>query len=39
MKLSPAQLDAGCQWRYDDRRARHYFKGSTVYCYAMKPAS
>ncbi|MEU5993164.1 serine/threonine-protein kinase [Spirillospora sp. NPDC047418] len=39
MKLSPAQLDAGCQWRYDDRRARHYFKGSTVYCYTMKPAS
>ncbi|GAA1776521.1 serine/threonine-protein kinase [Actinomadura chokoriensis] len=39
MKLSSAQLDAGCQWRYGDSRARHYFKGRSNYCYAVKPAS
>ncbi|WP_433474018.1 serine/threonine-protein kinase [Spirillospora sp. CA-142024] len=39
MKLTQAQLDAGCQWRYSDSRARHYFKGKSNYCYAMKPAS
>jgi serine/threonine protein kinase len=39
MKLSAAQLDAGCQWRYGDSRARHFFKGKSNYCYAMKPAS
>ncbi|MGW5418414.1 serine/threonine-protein kinase [Actinomadura geliboluensis] len=39
MKLSAAQLDGGCQWRYGDGRARHYFKGKSNYCYAMKPAS
>ncbi|WP_433463728.1 serine/threonine-protein kinase [Spirillospora sp. CA-128828] len=39
MKLTQAQLDAGCRWRYSDPRARHYFKGKSNYCYAMKPAS
>ncbi|MGP4022305.1 serine/threonine-protein kinase [Actinomadura sp. 3N407] len=39
MKLTSAQLDGGCRWRYDDPRARHYFKGKSNYCYAMKPAS
>ncbi|MFI0367774.1 serine/threonine protein kinase [Actinomadura sp. 1N219] len=39
MKLSAAQLDAGCQWRYGDSRARHYFNGKSNWCYAMKPAS
>ncbi|MFI0404567.1 serine/threonine-protein kinase [Actinomadura sp. 3N508] len=39
MKLSPAQLDGGCRWRFGDSRARHYFKGRANYCYAMKPAS
>ncbi|WP_165969010.1 serine/threonine-protein kinase [Actinomadura sp. KC06] len=39
MKLSSAQLDAGCQWRYGDPRARHYFNGKSNWCYALKPAS
>ncbi|RFS81808.1 serine/threonine protein kinase [Actinomadura spongiicola] len=39
MKLSSAQRDAGCRWRFKDGRARHYFKGKTNYCYTMKPAS
>ncbi|MFB4306512.1 serine/threonine-protein kinase [Actinomadura sp. GTD37] len=39
MKLSAAQLDAGCRWRYGDSRARHFFKGKSNYCYTMKPAS
>ncbi|HEU5026437.1 MAG TPA: serine/threonine-protein kinase [Spirillospora sp.] len=37
--MSNAQLDAGCRWRYDDPRARHYFKGKSNYCYTTKPAS
>ncbi|WP_207939461.1 serine/threonine-protein kinase [Actinomadura darangshiensis] len=37
-KMSRAQLDAGCQWRYGDSAARHFFKGKSNYCYAMKPA-
>ncbi|MEV0661000.1 serine/threonine-protein kinase [Actinomadura luteofluorescens] len=39
MKLSAAQLDDACQWRFDDTRARHYFKGKSNYCYTMRPAS
>ncbi|MGW2310636.1 serine/threonine-protein kinase [Actinomadura luteofluorescens] len=39
MKLSTAQLDDACRWRFDDPRARHYFKGKSNYCYTMKPAS
>lgn len=37
--MSKAQLDAGCRWRYDDPRARHYFKGESNYCYTTKPVS
>ncbi|MFD0688274.1 serine/threonine protein kinase [Actinomadura fibrosa] len=39
MRLTSAQLDAGCRWRYGDARARHFFKGKSNYCYAMKPAA
>ncbi|WP_328601037.1 serine/threonine-protein kinase [Actinomadura physcomitrii] len=37
--MSKAQLDAGCRWRFDDPRARHYFKGKSNYCYTMKPVT
>ncbi|QKG25558.1 serine/threonine-protein kinase [Actinomadura verrucosospora] len=37
--MSKAQLDAGCRWRYDDPRARHYFKGQSNYCYTLKQVS
>ncbi|MBO2446175.1 serine/threonine protein kinase [Actinomadura barringtoniae] len=36
MLLSTAQRDQGCQWRYDNPRARHYWKGKSNYCYAMQ---
>jgi hypothetical protein len=39
MKLSAAQRDAGCQWRFADKRARHYFKGKSNYCYTMRAPS
>ncbi|MGH3244446.1 MAG: hypothetical protein ACRDNL_29010, partial [Spirillospora sp.] len=39
MRLSSAQRDAGCQWRYGDSRARHYYNGKSNYCYAMKAPS
>ncbi|GLV53126.1 hypothetical protein TBS_36860 [Thermobispora bispora] len=34
MRLTQAQLDAGCRWRYRHPRAFHRFKGKSNYCYA-----
>jgi hypothetical protein len=36
MYLTQNKLDAGCQWRYGDPRARHYFKSKSNYCYAYR---
>ncbi|GAA3933753.1 hypothetical protein GCM10023085_13790 [Actinomadura viridis] len=36
MYLTAEQRDAGCRWRFKDARARHYFKGKSNYCYAMR---
>ncbi|GAA2168901.1 serine/threonine protein kinase [Actinomadura napierensis] len=37
--MSKAQLDAGCRWRYNDSRAKHYFKSKSNYCYTTKPVT
>ncbi|RCG27371.1 serine/threonine protein kinase [Sphaerisporangium album] len=36
MYLTPAQRDAGCQWRYKDPKAFHRFKGKSNYCYVTR---
>jgi len=36
MLLSTAQRDQGCQWRYENPKARHYWKGKSNYCYATQ---
>ncbi|GAA2639350.1 hypothetical protein GCM10010411_94440 [Actinomadura fulvescens] len=36
MLLTTAQRDRGCQWRYNDPRARHYWKGKSNYCYTTR---
>jgi eukaryotic-like serine/threonine-protein kinase len=36
MYLTSKKLDAGCQWRFNNPRARHYFKNKTNFCYAYQ---
>jgi predicted Ser/Thr protein kinase len=36
MYLTQPKLDAGCQWRFNNPRARHYFKSKSNYCYAYQ---
>jgi serine/threonine protein kinase len=36
MYLTQDKLDAGCQWRFSNPAARHYFKNKSNYCYAYQ---
>jgi serine/threonine protein kinase len=36
MFLSQGQLDAGCQWRFNEPRAFHRYKGKSNWCYVYR---